>query len=224
LLHQQEDLSVSILIFANGDVDNVKWIRPYLEKALAVIAADGGLSHLVELGYQPDVIIGDLDSLEPQAKAWLESDETAVYVYPRDKDETDLELALLHAVAHYEDDIHIIGAIGGRLDQTLGNIMLLAHPALAGRRVELITEYQRAWLVTSSTEITGEVGDTVSLVPAGGDVLVTETTGLRWPLDNETLSVGPARGLSNIMVEPLATVSISSGKLLCIHTKKSWDR
>jgi thiamine pyrophosphokinase len=215
---------VTLLIFANGDIEEVAWIRPYLDEAAVVIAADGGSRHLLRLDHLPDVLIGDLDSLPQEVQAWREEDSVRVFVYPHDKNETDLELALLHAIFHYEDDIQIFGALGGRLDQSLANIMLLAHPALTGRRVELVTEYQRAWLVLEHTEIRGEVGDLISLIPVGGDVFVKETTGLRWPLTNEMLSVGPARGVSNEMIAVEATISVASGTLLCIHTRHEWDR
>ena len=205
---------MTILIFANGDIAGVEWIRPYLEESSVVIAADGGMRHLLQLQHLPDVVIGDLDSLPPEIHEQLEAQGTTVNVYPYDKNETDLELALLHAISHYDDDIQIVGALGGRLDQTLANIMLLAHPALADRRVELVTEYQRD----------GQVGDMLSLVPIGGDVLVQETTGLRWPLTNEVLVVGPALGVSNVMTEPVAAIIISSGTLLCIHTDREWRR
>ena len=215
---------MTILIFANGDIAGVEWIRPYLEESSVVIAADGGMRHLLQLQHFPDVVIGDLDSLPPEAQERLEAQGTKINVYPYDKNETDLELALLYAISHYDDDIQIVGALGGRLDQTLANIMLLAHPALADRRVELVTEHQRAWLVTECTEVDGQVGDMLSLVPIGGDVLVQETTGLRWPLSDEVLVVGPALGVSNVMTEPVAAVTISSGTLLCIHTDREWRR
>lgn len=215
---------MTVLIFANGDISEVEWIRPYLAAPTAVIAANGGTRHLWRLQHRPDVVIGDLDSLSREAQDWLEAGGITVHVYPHDKNETDLELALLHAISHYEDDIQIFGAIGGRLDQTLANIMLLAHPALLERQIELITEHQRAWLVTDLTEIEGEAGDTLSLVPIGGDVLVQETSGLRWPLSNELLTVGPALGISNEMTGPLATIVIDSGTLLTIHTDRHWQR
>ena len=131
---------MTVRIFANGDIQEVEWIRPYLSAPAIVIAANGGSRHLLLLDHPPDVLIGDLDSLPLEAQAWRELDSITVFVYPHDKNETDLELALLHAVSHYEEDIQIFGALGGRLDQTLANIMLLAHPALAGRRVRF------AWL------------------------------------------------------------------------------
>ena len=215
---------MTVLIFANGDISEVEWIRPYLAAPTAVIAANGGTRHLWRLQHRPDVVIGDLDSLPQEAQDWLEAAGTTVHVYPHDKNETDLELALLHAISHYEDDIQIFGAIGGRLDQTLANIMLLAHPALLERQIELVTEHQRAWLVTDRTEVEGEAGDTLSLVPIGGDVLVQETSGLRWPLSNELLAVGPALGISNEMTGSLAMIIVDSGTLLCIHTDHRWQR
>lgn len=215
---------VTVLIFANGEIDDVAWIRPYLAAPTVVIAANGGTRHLHRLRHLPDVVIGDLDSLPEEAQAWLESGEVTVYVYPHDKNETDLELALLHATSHYEDGIQIFGALGGRLDQTLANILLLAHPALLARHIELVTEHQRAWLVSGTAHIAGQVGDTVSLVPLGGDVLVQETAGLRWPLTNQILTVGPALGVSNEMTEPEANVTVASGTLLLIHSDRSWQR
>jgi thiamine pyrophosphokinase len=212
------------MIFANGDIEDVAWIRPYLSASSFVIAADGGSRHLLRLDHAPDVLIGDLDSLPREAEAWREMNGGNMILYPHDKNETDLELALLYAVHHFDEDIQIFGALGGRLDQTLANIMLLAHPALAGRRVELVTEDQRAWLVTEQAEVQGRIGDLISLVPINGDVLVAETTGLRWPLSNEVLSVGPARGVSNEMIEPLATITIDTGILLLIHTRGQWTR
>jgi thiamine pyrophosphokinase len=215
---------MTVLIFANGDIPEVEWIRPYLSASSFVIAADGGSRHLLRLDSPPDVLIGDLDSLPSEAQAWRNINGTEVIIYPHDKNETDLELALLYAAHHFKDDIKIFGALGGRLDQTLANIMLLAHPALADRRVELVTEFQRAWLVTEYAEVEGQVGDLISLVPIGGDVLVAETMGLRWPLTNEVLAVGPARGVSNEMTAALAAITITYGTLLCIHTGREWTR
>jgi thiamine pyrophosphokinase len=215
---------VTILIFANGDIEDVDWIRPNLASPAAILAANGGTRHLFRLQHLPDVVIGDLDSLPQDVQEWLEAAQVTIHVYPHDKNETDLELALLHAVSHFEDDIQIFGALGGRLDQTLANILLLAHPALRERRIELLTEHQRAWLVTGSTKVTGKAGDIVSLVPVAGDVLVKSTSGLRWPLTNKVLSVGPALGVSNEMTGSTATVEVESGILLLIHTDQAWQR
>ncbi len=215
---------MTVYLFANGDLPQVGWIRPLLKQATAVIAANGGAAHLYRLGHPPDIIIGDLDSLPSNVQDWVDTAVTRIISFPAAKDETDLELALLYAVANYPDDIAVIGAFGGRLDQTLANILLLVHPDLSARRVELITPYERAWLVTEATKIRGQPGDTVSLIPLGGDVFILETTGLQWTLRNEKLTFGPARGVSNVMLSEEAAVSIESGVLLCIHTQQGWQR
>jgi thiamine pyrophosphokinase len=215
---------MTVLLFANGDLEEIEWIRPYLASATAVIAADGATKHLWRLGHLPDVVVGDMDSLPQHARQWLAAANVPLIVAPVNKDETDLELALLHAATHFKEDILIFAAFGGRLDQTLANILLLAHPALAACPIELLTPYERAWLVTAETEIRGEIGDTVSLIPFGGEVLVRQTRGLLWPLKDEILAFGPARGVSNEMTASVAKVYVGSGTLLCIHTRHGWVR
>lgn len=200
-------------------------MKPYLAEATAVLAADGGIRHLLSLGLWPDAIIGDNDSLPAGIADELPAHEVVVAIYQPDKNETDLELALLYAIEHYpEDDILVFGAIGGRLDQTLANIMLLAHPRLIEQEIALVEESERAWLVRRETRIVGRPGDIVSLVPLGGPVLVGQTSGLRWPLHNETLSFGPARGISNEMTDELATVTVKSGLLMCVHGRLASDQ
>jgi thiamine pyrophosphokinase len=212
------------LIFANGDVNELTWVRPLLTRTDAVIAANGGIRHLLALERRPDVLIGDMDSLPAAVQEMLSREEIKYVAHPPAKNETDLELALLYAADHYEGAIQIIGGIGGRLDQTLANILLLVHPHLHGRRVEFITEYETAWLVEGETTISGKPGDTVSLIPLGGDAHLAQTTGLRWPLNDDMLVFGPARGISNEMTADFATLRLAAGKLLCIHIRQEWGR
>lgn len=213
-----------VLIFANGELADAGWLPPYLARAAASIAADGGLRHLLALGRRPDVLIGDLDSLPPGIDPATAADR--VIRYPRDKNETDLELALLYAVEHYPGaEVLIVGGSGGRLDHMLANILLLAHPRLLGRPVRFVDDRQTAWLVAAAappgeTTIAGAVGDTVSLLPLGGPARVAATSGLRWPLHDETLVFGPARGISNEMTADTATVRLDQGAVLCVHIRQ----
>lgn len=215
---------MSVLIFANGDLDFSDWVHAYLRNATTVIAANGGAQHALAFSTAPDILIGDLDSLAPDTRQRLRDHGTILRPHSRDKDETDLELALLYAVANFEEDIIVLGALGGRLDQMFANILLLMHPNLRGTRIEYRTEYQRIWLVDGESAIEGAAGDTVSLIPLGGDVHVAHTEGLRWTLHDEVLAFGPARGISNEMVADLAHVRVDAGHLLCIHTSKVWQR
>ena len=210
---------MTVLIFANGIIEDVEWIRPYLTNATVVIAADGGTSHLHRLNYAPDVIIGDQDSLAEEHRQWLEQNGIQFSTYPPAKDETDLELALLYAVEHFDEEILLFGTLGGRLDQMLANVLLLTHPQLNGRSVKLLTANETAWMVTDKTTVQGKVGDILSLIPLTGDAHIKATTGLEWPLNNDVLAFGLARGISNSLTHPTATIELHSGTLLCIHTK-----
>ncbi|MCA9898111.1 MAG: thiamine diphosphokinase [Anaerolineales bacterium] len=210
---------MALLIFANGVLDEVDWIRPYLPHATAVWAANGGSKHLYRLNHPPDRVIGDMDSLPSEISAWLTATQVPFHQYPPEKDETDLELALLLAAEQPESEIWLFGLLGGRLDQTLANISLLTHPALVGKSVQIITATERAWLVRQHTEIMGQVGDLVSLIPLAGDVQGVTATGLQWPLQAETLHFGQARGVSNRLIAEKATVWVENGLLLCIQTK-----
>lgn len=209
---------MAVLIFANGECEVGEWLRPHLETATVLLAADGGTHHLLKLGLRPHLIIGDLDSLDPTVQAELVQAGVEIRRHPRDKDETDLELALLYAAATYPDQpMRIIGGFGGRLDQTIANILLLAHPGLRGRDIQLLDATQRAWLVHDQATISGAPGDTISFIPLGGDVLIRQTIGLKWQLQGERLRFGPARGVSNVLLGTTAQVQVAEGVLLCVH-------
>jgi thiamine pyrophosphokinase len=216
--------AMTILIFANGDMQLSNWIEPFLKSATAVIAADGGTRHLMALSRSPDLLIGDLDSLAAGVKEQLERGTTRILSRSPEKDETDLELALLYAVDTYDEEIIVFAGLGGRLDQMFANILLLMHPKLRRRDISFKTRYQRIWLIEEQATIRGETGDLVSLIPLGGDVLVRSTEGLRWPLRDEVLAFGLARGVSNEMLSEVASVRVHSGHLLCVHTHKVWQR
>ena len=108
---------------------------------------------------------------------------------------------------------------GGRLDQILSNIYLLALPILEGRDVKLVAGKQAAWLARpGKTKINGAVGDTISLIPLKGTVRGVRTENLYYPLKDEDLYFGPARGVSNVMTAHRAAVSVREGVLLVVHT------
>lgn len=215
---------MTILIFANGDIESYGWLAAHLSAATVVIAADGGAQHVLAAGGRPDLIIGDLDSFPAERREALAAEGVEFVNYPRAKDETDLELALLHAVRKYEEPVLVLGGLGGRLDQIFANVLLLMHPEIRFRSIRFLTEHQQIWLAHGETEIKGESGDTISLIPLGGDVTIAATTGLQWQLADETLSFGPARGLSNVMTADVARVVVRAGHLLCVHTKQGWGR
>ena len=216
---------MSILIFANGELASTGWVDALLETATAIIAADGGVHHVLALGHIPDIVIGDRDSIAPSTLDEIRAAAVELVVHPEDKDASDLELALRYAAANYDDEILILGALGGRLDQLLANVLLLTIPVLRGREVRIVESHQQAWVIeTGTTRIKGSRGDLVSFLPLGGDVHIGRTKGLRWQLREERLEFGKSRGVSNVMTADVALVEVKAGRLLCIHTNKEWKR
>jgi thiamine pyrophosphokinase len=204
-----------IIIFANGDLPNLEKARTLLHDDDFIIAADGGTRHALALGLVPNIIIGDLDSLPSTFD--LRTFNGEVLQFSKDKNETDLELAIQHALTLNPEQIIILAALGGRLDQTIGNIALILGPSSSVLRLD--DSIEEVFFCHDNCEINGAVGDIVSLIPWQGEVTGVVSTNLKWPLRNETLYPQKTRGISNEMLGNKAAVQISSGLLLVIHRR-----
>ena len=209
-----------IIIFANGELPDLDKARLLLHADDTIICADGGTRHALALHVQPNIIIGDMDSAEKAQLQKLQKEGVDVELYPRDKNETDLELALDRAIELQPEQTLIVAALGGRLDQTLANITLLADPRLAGFDVRLDDGVEEALLCRDQVQVQGRSGDLVSLIPWQGTVLDIQTKNLKWPLDHETLYPDKTRGVSNEMLDDSASISIGSGLLLVVHRRQ----
>jgi thiamine pyrophosphokinase len=182
--------------------------RPY------VVAADNGATTALAFGYQPDVVIGDLDSLAAGTLAELARRGVPIETYPRDKNATDGQLAIQRALEAQPTAVWLLGFLGGaRLDQSIATIALLASLELP---VMVLDELNECVLLRPRTAQTWrpEPAEVISLIPWGGDVANVTTRGLRWHLRGETLLVGDTRGVSNEPVSDEVSVSIGSGQLL----------
>lgn len=210
-------MSQRALIFANGVLPGLERIKSLIQPGDFLIAADGGSRYLKDLGLIPDLLIGDLDSVAADYLESLLGTSTKIKKFPVEKDETDLELALIHALDAGYAIIRILGALGGRLDHTLGNISLLLRNDVIGSDVRLLDGQQEVMLIRDCAVINGEPGDIVSLVPWGLQAKGVSTIGLRYALSNETLYPHQARGISNVLVNHIAEVSLKEGFLLCFH-------
>jgi thiamine pyrophosphokinase len=219
-----------IVIFANGELPDLEAARAVVQPTDTIIAADGGAKHCRALGLTPHVVIGDFDSLSPADLAALGAAGTRIIRHPARKEQTDLELALDLALAEGAKDILILGALGGRWDQTLANVLLLIRSdrwrvsrqqatkvATTNVRVRLLDGMQEISLLRGPGELalTGDAGDTVSLIPIGGDARGITTSGLEYPLRGENLIFGSTRGISNVMMAGQATISLTEGLLVC---------
>ncbi len=207
------------VIFANGVIADYAACCAHVSPADRIICADGGTRHALALGLRPDLIIGDLDSFPIAERARLEAAGTRFAVYPTRKDQTDLELALGAAREMGAAAVHLMGAMGGRLDQTIANLLLLAQEQWADMALSLSDGPETAWVTRSQIEIVGAPGDTVSLIALTPEVRGIDTEGLEYPLTSGTLRFGSTLGISNVLLGERARVRLAHGILLVVQRK-----
>ncbi len=183
-----------------------------------IVAVDGGAQALVGMGIIPALLVGDMDSIDPATRRWLEHRGVEVLLLPTAKNETDTEVAMRLAVDRGAGEITVYGALGGpRFDHFIGNLLLLTSPWLEGVRVRLVDELHEIFLVKGEAEVAGAPGDIVSLLALTPEVDEVVTEGLLYPLRGETLLQSSTRGVSNMMVDTRARVSHGKGTLLLFH-------
>lgn len=228
-----------IAIVANGEWD-YEWGKRELASFDRLVAADGGGNLILEAGYIPYVLIGDLDSIRPENLEKCRAHGTCIEQFPCEKDETDLELALEYAVnrwkclenldgnslgANRQDaegesqealkDIWLLGATGGRVDHLLGNFAIMIGFLKRGYRIRAKDPYHELWLIRGKERIRGEKGQELSLVPIS-EYAIVRTEGLYYPLNKETLRQDSPRGISNVFLGEDALVDVSEGIVLAV--------
>jgi len=208
------------IVFCNGELlISKKTARRTCSKANFLIAADGGANHLKNLNLKPDVIIGDMDSVN--VKSFIKNKSIEKIFFKPDKDQTDTELAIIEALKRKSKKITLIGATGGRLDHTLANIELIKkYPGkviLIENNSKLISINKKQKLI-----IKGKKDSIISILPAVGNPKI-KITGLKYELNNEKLKF-PTQGTSNLIETRPAQITIDSGLLLvCTELKTKFE-
>jgi thiamine pyrophosphokinase len=162
-----------------------------------VVAADGGADRARALGWVPDVIVGDLDSVTPEGVEGVAD----IRRHPVDKDASDLALAMDVAASLGGDEIVVVGGFGGRLDHLLVNAAVLAAPRALP--VRWVGEGVRVDVVRGERTVPLSPGETFSLLAWGGTARVT-LRGARWELEEAELSPTSSLGLSNVAEGPVS--------------------
>ncbi len=238
------------LIIANGtSIDDDRLLK-FVKEADVVVCADGGARYLKRIGIAPNILIGDMDSIEDNENLYftditttissesksLEQNKTIVIKYPRQKDASDTELAVLWAIDQGAEYITLTGVTGTRMDHTLSNIFLLKKIRERGVRCKIVDNHNEIFLLSNdltenhpadkggssdcsistdcSLSIDGKIGELLSIIPVTQEVGGLTLRGLEYPLDNAVLAFGSSRGISNVFNQTTAYISIKSGMLL----------
>lgn len=201
------------LILGNGDIFDYPAMAARTADYDLLICADGGLRHAQALGWTPDILLGDMDSVKTAPAA------VPKQVFPARKDETDGELAVGYALAQGAGEIVLAGFSGCRLDHTLTNVFFLKTIADAGKTGVFLDDKNEIYYIQDQVSLQGRAGDLVSIVPLT-DMGGVTTRGLEYPLAGETLYFAKSRGVSNVMTGSWCEITARSG---CGLVMKSRD-
>lgn len=212
----------SAVVLAGGDP--IGTTRIEISPDDLVIAADSGLHQARDLGLHVDLVVGDLDSVDPDVLDGARREGVLVESHPAAKDETDLELALEAARSRGVRRVTVLGGGGGRLDHLVAGLLVLASPRFASMQIRAVTPQARITVVRSRERLEGSRGSLVTLLAVGGPAHGVTTSGLRFPLAGETLEALSTRGVSNEIDHTPVTVSVNAGVLLAIQPEGGWPR
>jgi thiamine pyrophosphokinase len=205
---------IRAVVIAGGEIHTT----PTIESDDLVIAADSGYDHALSLGIQVDLLIGDLDSISPTGLDHVRAHRVETLEFPKDKDNTDLELALRAALDRGATTVAIHGGEGGTIAHLLGVALSIIHRDW--EEIDVVwhtgTGIIRPATRNRSIEASVEVGDTITIIPVG-DVRGVTTSGLRWPLENASMEYGTTLGISNEATATTVTVAVDEGALLVIQ-------
>ncbi len=212
-------VNMHVVIFAGGTLRPGKAVDAVIAQADCIIAADSGAATALSYGRIPATVVGDFDSLDASLQQQLRQQGSRFIQAAVEKNETDTELAVQVAIEQGANAITLLGAFGGvRFDHAMANILLLA--AIDTVPIRIIDGPSICWLLRGPghTSISGRPGDLLSLLPLTSEATGVRTSNLYYPLYGETLHFGKPRGVSNVLIQEHAAVSLEKGLLLIVHT------
>jgi thiamine pyrophosphokinase len=201
------------LLFIGGEGPVRKTIDPLLQHSPRIIAADSGFDLARAVGLEPEMLVGDMDSVEdsPELRAFPAE---RVRRYPPDKDETDTELGLRLFRELGVRRVVLIGGGGGSLGHLLGILALFERDE---RPSAWYTAREHVQAIDRELVLEGCRGQKLSLFPLGEKAAGLSSRGLKWPLDRLSWTRGDG-GISNLCVEQRVEIRVAEGRLLMVRT------
>lgn len=196
------------VILCDGDPPSKSLLLKEIEQSDFFIVTDGGAYTALKYELDPDVVIGDMDSFTASG------DYSFTIVKDDDQDSNDLEKALNYALKRGYTHIEVLGASGQRIDHTLKNISVLKQFTPKFKSIYFRDIYGISFILPKHYTMDKPKGTIVSLFPVSGKAEGIKTTGLKYPLNNESLENGVKDGSSNEIEQSPSEISYEKGELL----------
>lgn len=210
---------MNVIIFTNGEYKQQKFYQNLLENTNNpyIICADGGANFTRKLGIMPNVILGDMDSISSETTEFYKNIKFCYF--PQKKDQTDTELAIDHAIQNGATEVTILGALGSRMDHSLGNIYLLTRFLDAEVEGKIVNENNSICLINKNKRFEFPIGTVISLLPIGGDVEDINICGFEYPIVHGRMTMNNPYGISNVTNREKQEISFEKGMLLVVVSK-----
>ena len=204
------------IIFSGANIFDYDFIASYIDSNDFIICADSGIRHAEKLGLRADILIGDFDSADKIDRNMY----SEIITLPCEKDDTDTFAAAKIAVEKGADEVVIFGAIGSRMDHTLGNIFTLEYLHNQGICARIISEKNEIGIIKNETlSIRKRENSFLSLIPLDEKVGSVSISGVKYPLENATVYRDKTLAISNEFYDDVAKISVNDGTLLYIISK-----
>lgn len=220
-----------IVIIGGGNI-NTSFAKEFIDRldksSLSIMACDSGYENCLAIGLEPDIVIGDFDSISREAYEKLQHSNAEVIKLNPVKDDTDIEAAVNIAIhkTSFGEFIYILGGTGKRLDHFLGNVNLLGMGCLKQRKVVIVDEYNYIQMISAGQVLDlsregeeAQFGHYVSIFPYGGKATGVTMTGFKYPLENATIEGFNTLTVSNEITEEVGSISLKEGYLIVCETR-----
>jgi len=210
---------MKICIILNGEIKDYDYINSIVssENYDYIICSDGGANHAYNMDIVPNYIVGDLDSINKNILEYYKSKDVIFEKFPTKKDETDTELCIELSDKLKAKKIHLIGALGGRIDHTIANINLLYYIRKRGIKAKIISEKEEIYIaIEEEIIIDGKVGDTISILPIKSDAKGVTLKNLEYPLEDYNIEFSSPLGISNVMTDINCNIKVNEGSIIII--------
>lgn len=206
-----------IVAVLNGRIDVD--ICNYVTNDTFIICADGGGNYLYQKGIIPNLLIGDMDSINKDALNHFKNNNCEIVLFNPEKDQTDGQLVIDKAMEYEPFEIVVFGGLGGRIDHTLGNVQLLYRMTRKGIKGVFVSENEILYMTDKMLEIKGNVGDTVSVIPYVKDTVIT-LEGFKYLVSDFEFKLDTPIGISNELESKTGIVDVKQGTAIVVHNLK----
>jgi len=213
---------MKINILGGGPIDLLPALTKYQTNEDIWIGVDKGVFTLLSKGIKPKNAFGDFDSVTADELLIIEENVKELQKFKPEKDETDMELALVWALQQSPDKIRIFGATGGRLDHLFANIQLLINPLMNDNfvSIEIIDQKNIVFLKAPGSYIIKKIASKqyVSFIPITSEIRDLTLQGFKYPLTKHYIPLGSTLCISNELIDDCGHFSFSTGILMIVRS------